>query len=139
MTSLPERTEKLSERLASTLDKLPKDPSPKFVHRLRTTIRRIESLVDYAQPELGRKREKALEKLTTLRKRAGRVRDLDVQRELLKEIANGSTAADRQSLSFALQQRRDKQSRRLLSACKKPVFSVTYRPSRPSCTRSALR
>ena len=52
---------------------------PKSVHRLRTTIRSIESLVSYAHPDLDKKLERSLEKMADLRKRAGKVRDLDVQ------------------------------------------------------------
>lgn len=119
MTQFQDRAEKLSQRVASALGKLPKEPTAKYVHRLRTLVRRIESLVDYARPDLGRKQQKALEKLAVLRKRAGKVRDLDVQAELLKEIANGSTASDRRSIGDALEQKRDKQARRLMSAAAK--------------------
>lgn len=119
MTLFQDRTEKLAQRLASVLGELPDDPSPKYVHRIRTAVRRIESLVSYAQPDLGRKQQKALQEIATLRKRAGKVRDVDVQLELLKEIANRSTGDDRNALSGYLQQRREKQVGRLMSAVKK--------------------
>lgn len=119
MTLFQDRTEKLARRLASVLDELPDDPSPKYVHRLRTAIRRIESLVSYSQPDLGRKQKKALQEMAMLRKRAGKVRDVDVQMALLKEIANRSTAGDRNGLGGYLQQKREKQARRLVSAARK--------------------
>ncbi len=54
-----------------------------------------------------------------MRKRAGRVRNLDVQIRLLSSIANGSTASDRRVLLQMFKAKREKQSRRLLSALKK--------------------
>ena len=72
------RVKTLSEKLSTSLASLAHDVIPKRVHRLRTTVRRIESLVGYARPDLGRKQEKALKSLSALRKRAGKVRDLDV-------------------------------------------------------------
>lgn len=119
MTLSQDRTEKLAQRLTSALKDLPDDPSPKYVHRIRTAVRRIESLASYARPDLGRKQQKALQEMAVLRKRAGKVRDVDVQVELLKEIANRSTGDDRNGLSGYLQQRREKQVRRLVSSVRK--------------------
>jgi CHAD domain-containing protein len=121
MTPFQDRTERLVQRVASTLGKLPGDPSPRYVHRLRTAIRRIESLVDYARPDLGRKQQKALREMAALRRRAGKVRDLDVQTMLLNDIANGSTIKDRRDVSDALKQKRDKQAARLVSATERIV------------------
>lgn len=137
MTSFQQRTEQLSERLATTLSKLPKELSPKYVHRLRTDIRRIESLVSYAQPDLGKKQKKALEEMSILRKRAGKVRDLDIQKELLNEIANGSTAADRRTISDALKQKREKRALRLLATVNKAADSKFLCQVRKIVTRAA--
>ena len=93
--------------------------SAKDVHRLRTTIRRIESLVNYAHPKLGRKQEKKLDILKDLRKRGGKVRDLDIQMGLLGAIGNGSTRNDRQTLTEILKRKRTKQARRLATAITK--------------------
>ncbi len=93
--------------------------SPKKVHRLRATIRRVESFISLARPHPGRKQEKLVEELIELRKRAGRVRNLDVRIRLLSSIANGSTASDRRVLLQTFKAKREKQSRRLLSALKK--------------------
>ncbi len=69
------------------------DPRPKPVHRLRTSTRRIEALLvlldllpnlpDHAEP--ARKARKILKKL---RRAAGAVRDLDVQQNLIQNLAN---------------------------------------------------
>ena len=106
----------LSAAVSKVLDH---DATPKGVHRLRTTIRRIESLVSYANPDIDKKLERSLEKMTDLRKRAGKVRDLDVQADLLATLGNGSTAKDRKTLADLLEKKRNRQAKRLESIVKK--------------------
>jgi CHAD domain-containing protein len=121
MSLLEKRINSLSEELSSTMSKLAHGASPKAVHRLRTTIRRIESLVSYSHPDLGKRQERTLEDLADLRKRAGKVRDMDVQMGLLGQLANGSTASDRRILMELLVGKRARQAKRLASAVKKMV------------------
>jgi CHAD domain-containing protein len=116
MSLLEKRVTNLLEGLSSAVARLADEVSPKSVHRLRTTIRRIESLAAFASPDLGRKQQRALENLAALRKRAGKVRDLDVQMGLLGAIANGSTAGDRRVLAETLKRKRTKQAERVRSA-----------------------
>jgi CHAD domain-containing protein len=116
MTLLEKRSERLRAGLSSALVRLADEISPKRVHRLRTTIRRIESLIAFSEPEMGKKLEKAMEQLSALRKRAGRVRDLDVQLGLLGAIGNTSASGDRRLLADALKSKRAKQVERLRAA-----------------------
>ena len=117
MTLLEKRMRGLTGDLSATISILAKgEVAPERVHRLRTTVRRIESLVSYANPDLDKKLERSLEKLSDLRKRAGKVRDLDVQAGLLGVLANGSTARDRKTLADLLGKKRERQARRLESA-----------------------
>ncbi|HKV94563.1 MAG TPA: CHAD domain-containing protein [Candidatus Angelobacter sp.] len=102
--------------MSEVVSTLSEDAAPKSVHRLRTTIRRIESLISYANPDLGKKLERGLERLEELRKRAGKVRDIDVQTKLLDQLGNGSTAKDRKTLAGLLEKKRDRQVKRLRSA-----------------------
>jgi CHAD domain-containing protein len=113
MTLLEKQIKNLSSALSSSIAKVAKEISPKSVHRLRTTIRKAESLVNYASPDLGRKQEKAMKALAGLRKRAGKVRDLDIQMDLLGAIGNGSTAHDRKVLLEFMTDKRAKQAERL--------------------------
>lgn len=113
MTLLEKRIKRLSDGLSLSLGHLGKEVSPKYVHRLRTTIRRIETLQAFAHPDLSKKQEKAMDELAALRKRAGKIRDLDVQMDLLGAIANRSTAGDRKVLTDLLKRRRTKQAGRL--------------------------
>lgn len=120
MTLLEKRIRGLTADLSAAVSKLAADEvAPKSVHRLRTSIRRIESLVSYSHPDLDKKLERSLEKMADLRKQAGKVRDLDVQVGLLGALANGSTVRDRETLSELLWKKRDRQAKRLASFLRK--------------------
>jgi CHAD domain-containing protein len=119
MALLEQQVKGLAGDLADVVSKLSEEATPKSVHRLRTTIRRIESLVSYAHPNLGRKLERSLEKLKELRNRAGKVRDIDVQTKLLDQLGNGSTARDRKTLGSLLEKKRERQVERLSAALTK--------------------
>jgi CHAD domain-containing protein len=116
MPFLEQQIKGLSRDLSEVVSKLSEEATHKSVHRLRTTIRRIESLISYTNPDLGKKLERSLERLEELRKRAGKVRDIDVQTQLLDQIANGSTVRDRKTLLSLLEKKRDRQVKRLRSA-----------------------
>jgi CHAD domain-containing protein len=105
---------------------------------LRTTIRRIECFISLGPSKLGRKQKKLLEELTSLRKRAGRVRNFDVQVHLLGSIANGSTASDRRILSELFKARREKQSQRLSSALKQAERSALLGRLEKTAAKSGL-
>lgn len=75
------------------------DPSHKAVHQLRKETRRLEALLVLLAdlPDISRRdlhTERLRRCLRKLRRAAGEVRDLDVHRERLDEIAGGSTAPD---------------------------------------------
>lgn len=119
MTLLEKRMRGLNRDLSAAVSKVLDDAKPKSVHRLRTTVRQIESLVSYANPDVGKKEERTLEKMADLRKRAGKVRDLDVQAGLLGTLGNGSAAKDRKTLAELLNKKRNQEAKRLESAIKK--------------------
>src|SRR5215471_2865078 len=119
MTLLQQRSKDLSDDLSKFVSKVADKVTEKGVHRLRTSIRRTETLVSYAQPSLGKKQEKTLDELRILRKRAGKVRDLDIQAGLLATVGNGSAGADRRELLEVLRKKRARQADRLASTIKK--------------------
>ena len=119
MTLLAQPIKGLTKDLSRMLTKLSDGATPKKIHRLRTTIRRIESVVGYAHPDLGKKLGRSLETLKILRKRAGKVRNVDVQRKLLGRIGNGSTARDRKTLCDVLEKKRERHVYRLNSVVAK--------------------
>lgn len=67
------------QRLSRQLSKLADKPAPDSVHKFRTCGRRIEALLGEFTVGPNRNNKKLLKALARLRKKAGRVRDLDVQ------------------------------------------------------------
>lgn len=73
------------QRMSRQLGKLIKSTSIDNVHKFRTNSRRVEAVVSELAPENGNQK-KLLKLLSKLRKKAGKVRDLDVQIAFLKEL-----------------------------------------------------
>ena len=73
-----DEVEKPFRKLRKLLKRFPQQPSPKLVHDIRTRTRRVEAAV--AALSLDRKPvgKRALKAVTPVRKRAGKVRDMDV-------------------------------------------------------------
>jgi CHAD domain-containing protein len=82
------------------------------VHRFRTNSRRIEALVAELVPENGNKK-KLLKLLSKLRKRAGRVRDLDVQLIFLKNLRVPDRQNHRAQLLELLAEEHGRRSKKL--------------------------
>jgi CHAD domain-containing protein len=80
------------QRFSRQIGKVAKTATTDNVHRFRTNSRRVEALVTELTPESGNQK-KLLKLLSKLRKKAGKVRDLDVQIAFLKELR----ASDRQN------------------------------------------
>lgn len=80
------------ERLGRQIGKLIKSANIDNVHKFRTHSRRVEALVSELAPK-GGNQKKLLKLLSQLRKKAGKVRDLDVQIAFLKALK----VPDRQS------------------------------------------
>ena len=78
------RASALFQKLKKITRRVSSEPSPERVHQLRTTTRRIETLLDAVgeKPASG----KLLKQLSRLRRRAGKVRDIDIQMAALGEI-----------------------------------------------------
>jgi CHAD domain-containing protein len=74
------------ERLDRQLSKLASRPQPQNIHRFRTYTRRLEAVLGELASEVGGNEKKLLKSLTQLRRRAGHVRDLDVQISALRSL-----------------------------------------------------
>lgn len=72
------RVEKDIRKLRRFLKHAPKHTTPKKVHSLRTATRRFEAATQVLALESNANERRLLRKLAKLRKRAGKVRDLDV-------------------------------------------------------------
>jgi CHAD domain-containing protein len=74
------------QTLERDLVKLSSKPMAKNVHRFRTGTRRLQTLLQELSPKRDRNQKKLLKILARLRKRAGKVRDLDVQLAALRSL-----------------------------------------------------
>ena len=120
MTSDRNRTQALVDQL-QRISRLSSGAKPETVHQLRTTIRRIETLVATTWPAPGRKQEKLLKQLSRLRCRAGKVRDLDVQIEALASLRLESITRDRARVMAFLEKARAKRESKLLKSFRDEV------------------
>lgn len=73
----------LCVRLLALLDKIQNRAAKEDVHQIRTTVRRLEA-------QLGESSPKIAKALRRLRRKAGRVRDIDVHLDLLKSAPGAS-------------------------------------------------
>lgn len=109
------RTRLTFQRLDRELRKLAKKPAPENVHKFRTNSRRIEALLSEVVAE-RRGNEKLLQLLGRLRKKAGRVRDLDVQIESLRALKFPQANGHKSQMMDALVDERAKREKKLARA-----------------------
>jgi CHAD domain-containing protein len=74
----PDQIQKSIRKLRKLIKKAPKRPSLDQVHDLRTHARRFEAAAEALRLDSKRNERRALRALVRLRKRAGKVRDMDV-------------------------------------------------------------
>lgn len=109
------RNQSLFRKLSQLARKLTSDPRPEDVHQFRTTTRRIETLFNQLVPKPDRNERKLLKQLAKIRKRAGRVRDLDVQMAALRTLKIGRDGNEKQTLFSALAADRARYEKKLVS------------------------
>jgi CHAD domain-containing protein len=73
-----EKMQKPVRKLRKLLKKNPKQPTPDQVHDLRTNTRRLEAALTALSLDSQRKEQRLLKDLAKIRKRAGKIRDMDV-------------------------------------------------------------
>lgn len=104
------------QRLGRELTKLAKSPAPESVHKFRTNSRRVEALLSEVAPELTRNDKKLLKLLSRLRKKAGRVRDLDVEIAALRSLKVPEGNGHKSQFVDALVQERTRHEQKLVKA-----------------------
>src|SRR5258706_9507370 len=100
-------------RIRTLLDDVSKSPEAKAVHKLRTSLRRMEALLKASQADLSKGDSRALSLIEAVRKRSGKTRDLDVQLELAASLPNGDRHHPKHDLIDALEAERDKKAQKL--------------------------
>jgi CHAD domain-containing protein len=86
MSIAPKRSRVVFQKLEQDLSKLTSEPRAENVHRFRTGTRRLQILLGELSPKPERGQKKLLKLLGRIRKRAGKVRDLDVQLAALRAL-----------------------------------------------------
>lgn len=114
--SVPQNQSRLVfARMNRYIGRLAKNLTPDNVHHFRTNSRRVEALIDTLAPETKNK-SKTLKLLAKVRKRAGKVRDIDVQIALLKGLKVPDRQNHRAQLLDLLDEEHDRQTRKLSKA-----------------------
>ncbi|HTD23939.1 MAG TPA: CHAD domain-containing protein [Terriglobales bacterium] len=109
----PSRHPNYLRKLRRLLREVSEQPLPERVHQLRTTIRRTETFLN--SHDLSEKQDvkKLLQQLAKLRRRAGRVRDVDVQTLALRTVHIGRQEETKIRLLAELREQRSKQEKKL--------------------------
>jgi len=104
------------QRLARELTKLAKNPAPESVHKFRTNSRRVEAVLSEVVPHISRNEKKLLKLLSRLRKKAGRVRDLDVEIASLRSLKIPEGDGHKSQFVDALVEERTRHEQKLAKA-----------------------
>ena len=108
-----QRSHSLTQRLLRLVRRVEDSPEPEVVHHLRTTIRRLETLMSTVERASGEKMGKLEKQMAAVRRRAGTLRDVDVQLGYLKEFRPDSATRDRTRVLRELERQRAKRLRKL--------------------------
>jgi CHAD domain-containing protein len=127
----PEHTRATFRKLARQMSKLAGKLAPENVHKFRTSSRRVEVLVsDLAENRTGNDK-KLLRLLGRLRKKAGRVRDLDVQSAALRSLKIPQEPGRKSQLMRTLAEERARREKKLAKSLdKRTVAEVRKRLKR---------
>lgn len=110
------RTQEVFRNLSRMLGQVAKKPLPERVHQFRTSARRVETLLEVLSPDGDRKQRKLLKDIARARRRAGRVRDVDVQMAALRKVKIGREAQRKTRLLEILAAMRGKREKKLVRA-----------------------
>ena len=147
-----QRTQHLFKKLGQLLGQCSSRPHPEAVHDLRTISRRVEALLDALSTEPDRNQRKLLRRLKRLRRRAGRVRDIDVQIAALRTLKIGHDSGRKAQLLRYLSDRRSRRERKLqnaldaatiravrrrLARCEKALLAPPPAAAKPAATATA--
>jgi CHAD domain-containing protein len=113
MSIAAKRSRAVFGKLDRDLARLGSKPQAENVHGFRTGTRRLQILVQDLSPDSGRSHKKLLKSLGSIRKRAGKVRDLDVQLAALRSLKMARQPRRKTQLVNHLIELRDRQEKKL--------------------------
>jgi CHAD domain-containing protein len=118
------------QKLGRQLTKAAKKTSPENVHKLRTNSRRVETVLDRLVPAPDRSTKNLVKVLSKLRKKAGKVRDLDVQTAALRGLKISPSAQKTQLLRSLCSKREQREKKLSKSLDKQTVRDLGQRLKR---------
>lgn len=133
MSIATERSQLVFRKTERALVQLSSAQNVESVHRFRTTSRRLETLLQQLLPERDRNQRKLLKMLDRIRKRSGKVRDLDVQLAALRSLKVPQEPRRKTQLMNELIELRAKHEKKL----RKMLTKETIREIRKRLTRGA--
>ena len=113
MSTAPELNQPLFRKTERALLKLTAGQDAESVHGFRTTSRRLQTLLEEVIPDRDRNQKRLLKMLDRLRKRAGKVRDLDVQLGALRSLKVPQEPRRKTQLMHSLIELRAKHEKKL--------------------------
>ena len=117
----PQHCRSVIRKLNLQLTRATEHSGPEAIHKLRTSTRRVETVVQELMQEPDRNTRKLLKILRRLRKKAGRVRDLDAQIGLLRNLKIAHLGGQKSQLLRTLIAERLKKEKKLAGALDKDV------------------
>ena len=117
-----DRVAHLFARLDRQLSKLASKPQPKNIHQFRTAARRAETALAELVADPDRKSRKLLKLVTKLRRRAGKVRDLDVQIAALRSLKVSEQPGIKTQLLQTITEKRGRREKRFLDTLDKETI-----------------
>jgi CHAD domain-containing protein len=111
-----ERPRVVLQKLNRNLSKLANQPTADNIHQFRTYSRRLQALLEELALDLGKNDKKLHKLISRLRKRAGRLRDLDVQIAALRTLKIPDQDGRKAQLQRVLSEARAKREKKLLKA-----------------------
>lgn len=122
MSIAPDRSQLVFQKTERALLKLSSQQTAENVHDFRTTSRRLQTLLEKLLPERDRNQKKLLKTLSRIRKRAGKVRDLDVQLAALRSLKVPQEPRRKTQLMHGLIELRGKHEKKLRKMLTKDVL-----------------
>jgi CHAD domain-containing protein len=108
-----ERVRAVFKKVERDLSNLASEQRPENVHSFRTSTRRLQTLLEELVTKRDRNQKKLLKLLDGIRRRAGRVRNVDVQLTALRSVKIAQEPRRKTQLTQALLELRAKHERKL--------------------------
>jgi CHAD domain-containing protein len=127
MSIVPERRQLVFRKMDRALLQLSFGQQAESVHQFRTTNRRLQTLLEQIIPNRDHNQKKLLKLLDRIRKRAGKVRDLDVQLAALRSLKVPQEPRRKTQLMHALIELRVKHEKKLRKILNKKTIQEIHK------------